>query len=57
MEQNCTKTIICTNETIVDCDTRDIQQIFTAIATGGVPDYEFSWSSGDISGDNNEFKE
>jgi gliding motility-associated-like protein len=41
-------------ETIVDCDTKNIQQIFTAIASGGVPPFQFTWSSGTVSGTNNE---
>ena len=41
-------------ENVVDCEAQDISQIFTAIAVGGVPPYQFNWSSGTVSGANNE---
>lgn len=43
-------------ETITDfdCDTRNVEQTFIARVTGGVPPHQISWSSGTISGSNNE---
>ena len=38
----------------VDCDAQTVNQIFVANASGGVPPFEFSWSSGTVSGLNNE---
>ena len=37
-----------------DCDTQTVIQTFVAQATGGVPPFEFNWSSGTVSGPNNE---
>jgi gliding motility-associated-like protein len=44
-------------ETITDfdCDTRFVNQTFEAKPIGGVPPYQLNWSSGIISGANNEF--
>ena len=42
-------------ETTVDCDTKDINQVFIASGSGGVPPYQYNWSSGTVSGVNNEF--
>ncbi|MUU78312.1 PKD domain-containing protein [Winogradskyella endarachnes] len=39
----------------VDCETASIDQTFLAMATGGVPPFQFSWSDGTVSGQNNEF--
>ena len=41
-------------KTDFDCDTKYIKQNFVAQASGGVPPYLFEWSSGTISGANNE---
>ena len=38
-----------------DCDTRNVEQTFMARVTGGVPPHQISWSSGTVSGSNNEF--
>ncbi|WP_179348786.1 PKD domain-containing protein [Winogradskyella pacifica] len=38
----------------VNCDARTIDQTFIAIASGGVPPFQYSWSSGTVSGVNNE---
>ena len=43
-----------TTETEFDCDTRYVNQTFTAIASGGVPPFQFNWSSGTVSGTNNQ---
>ena len=40
--------------TDVDCDTRYVNQSFVANVTGGVPPHQISWSSGTVSGANNE---
>ena len=40
--------------TITNCSSYTISQIFTAQATGGVAPIQFSWSSGTVSGINNQ---
>lgn len=44
-------------ETITDfnCETRTVNQTFVAKPTGGVPPYQLNWSSGIVSGANNDF--
>ena len=42
--------LIVVTETIADCDTKELYQVFTAEVIGGVPGYEYNWSSGVISG-------
>ena len=42
-------------DTNVNCETRDISQVFEAQVSGGVPPIQLSWSSGTVSGANNEF--
>ncbi|MDO5980332.1 PKD domain-containing protein [Flavivirga spongiicola] len=37
-----------------DCITRNVEQTFVARVTGGIPPYQISWSSGTVSGSNNE---
>lgn len=44
-------------QTIADCVAEEIKQIFEAQVTGGVPPYQLNWSSGTVSGPNNEFME
>ncbi|NRD24080.1 gliding motility-associated C-terminal domain-containing protein [Winogradskyella litoriviva] len=39
----------------VDCETASVDQTFLAIASGGVPPFQFNWSDGTVSGPNNEF--
>ena len=41
-------------ETDADCETRDVIQYYIAEASGGVPPYTYQWSSGTISGTQNE---
>lgn len=41
-------------ETDADCDTREVTQYYVAQASGGVPPYTYEWSSGTVSGVNNE---
>ena len=38
----------------VDCDSRSVNQTFVAMASGGVPPFQYNWSSGTVSGLNNE---
>ncbi|MEZ4975907.1 MAG: PKD domain-containing protein [Flavobacteriaceae bacterium] len=38
-----------------NCETREVNQTFQAVAQGGVPGYTYSWSSGTITGANNEY--
>ncbi|MEY8847623.1 PKD domain-containing protein [Psychroserpens sp. XS_ASV72] len=37
-----------------DCEAKTVDQTFIAMASGGVPPYQFNWSSGNVSGLNNE---
>lgn len=37
-----------------DCETREVDQTFIARVKGGIPPYQLSWSSGIITGANNE---
>ena len=46
--------VTVTTETIADCDIRELYQVFTASTTGGIPDYTYLWSSGEVSGVNGE---
>ena len=41
--------------TDVNCETREISQVFEAQVSGGVPPVLLNWSSGTVSGANNEF--
>ncbi|WP_296381770.1 PKD domain-containing protein [Winogradskyella sp.] len=41
-------------QTEVDCDAKTVDQTFVAMASGGVPPFQFNWSSGTVSGTNNE---
>jgi gliding motility-associated-like protein len=38
----------------VDCETHTVDQTFVAVASGGVPPFVYNWSSGTVSGLNNE---
>ncbi len=38
----------------VDCEAKTVNQTFVALASGGVPPFMFNWSSGTVSGLNNE---
>jgi PKD repeat protein len=44
---------VATN-TEIDCDNFSVIQIFNAQTSGGVPPFTFEWSSGTVSGTNNE---
>ncbi|WP_191963311.1 SprB repeat-containing protein [Flavobacterium luteum] len=46
--------ITVNTKTDVNCDTKKIKQSFIAAVSGGIPPYKLSWSSGTISGTNNE---
>lgn len=41
-------------KTDFDCDTKSVKQTFVAQVSGGVPPYQLVWSSGTVSGINNE---
>ncbi|WP_372937420.1 PKD-like domain-containing protein, partial [Seonamhaeicola sp.] len=41
-------------QTTHNCDTKEVDQYYIAQPSGGVPPYQISWSSGTISGSNNE---
>lgn len=43
-----------TTKTDVNCDTKEVKQNFTAQVSGGLPPYQLNWSSGTVSGANNE---
>jgi gliding motility-associated-like protein len=38
----------------VDCEAQTVNQTFVAMASGGVPPFQYNWSSGTVSGANNE---
>ena len=40
--------------TVANCATNSVTQNFTAQVSGGVPPFQFNWSSGTVSGSNNE---
>ncbi|MBC7845308.1 MAG: gliding motility-associated C-terminal domain-containing protein [Flavobacterium sp.] len=42
-------------KTDFDCETKYVKQTFVADVSGGVPPYQLVWSSGTVSGANNEF--
>lgn len=42
-------------KTDFNCDTKTVKQTFAAQVSGGVPPYQLVWSSGTVSGSNNEF--
>ncbi len=42
-------------KTDFDCQTKFVKQTFAASVSGGVPPYQLVWSSGTVSGPNNEF--
>jgi gliding motility-associated-like protein len=42
-------------QTDFDCETKHVKQTFAAQVSGGLPPYKLLWSSGIISGSNNEF--
>jgi gliding motility-associated-like protein len=41
--------------TNANCNTQTVSQTFSAIASGGMPPYQYYWSSGNTSGTNNQF--
>ncbi|WP_439554335.1 PKD domain-containing protein [Flavobacterium macrobrachii] len=46
--------VAVTTQTDANCTTRIVNQSFVAQASGGVPPYQYQWSSGNVSGTNNE---
>lgn len=46
--------ITVATQTDFDCDARTVNQQFVAQVSGGIPPYQLQWSSGTISGANNE---
>ncbi|MGL2963889.1 PKD domain-containing protein [Flavobacterium sp. RSB2_4_14] len=46
--------ITVNTQTDFNCATREVSQSFIAQASGGVPPFQYQWSSGTISGNNNE---
>ena len=43
-----------TTQAIANCEAQSVTQNFIALTTGGVPPYNYNWSSGTVSGINNE---
>jgi large repetitive protein len=41
-------------ETVANCETQELYQVFTASTSGGIPDYDYQWSSGTVSGANGD---
>ena len=50
-------TINVITDTFADCDAQLVKQRFEARISGGVPPYTLAWSSGTVSGANNQFME
>ena len=48
-------TLVLDQEQQVNCTTRTITNLFEAHVTGGVPPFTINWSSGTVSGVNNQF--
>jgi gliding motility-associated-like protein len=46
--------VAVTTQTNFNCTTRLVNQNFVAQASGGVPPYQYQWSSGNVSGINNQ---
>lgn len=46
--------VLVDTQSEVDCEAHSVNQTFIAMANGGVPPYQFNWSSGTVSGLNNE---
>nr|WP_223845520.1 PKD domain-containing protein [Flavobacterium selenitireducens] len=46
--------ISVTTQTDFNCETHEVSQDFVASVTGGLPPYQLQWSSGTVSGVNNE---
>lgn len=46
--------IAVTTNTDFDCNTKSVKQTFVAQVSGGVPPFQLAWSSGTVSGVNNE---
>jgi gliding motility-associated-like protein len=47
-------TIAVATQTDVDCINHEVLQSFVAQASGGIPPYQYQWSSGTVSGANNQ---
>lgn len=47
--------IAVNTNTVSDCATRFVKQTFSASVSGGMPPFQLQWSSGTVSGANNEF--
>ncbi|MBC3846732.1 PKD domain-containing protein [Winogradskyella echinorum] len=47
-------TIDIETQTEVDCESHNVNQTFVAMASGGVPPFQYTWSTGTVSGINNE---
>lgn len=42
-------------QTEFNCEAKTVNQTFVAMAGGGVPPFQYDWSSGEVSGTNNQF--
>lgn len=49
--------IAVNTKTVADCDARAVKQSFIAAVSGGIPPYKLVWSTGTVSGANNEIME
>lgn len=47
-------TLNVTNNVVFNCDTKQVQQVNTAQASGGVPPFHYTWSSGTVMGTNGQ---
>lgn len=48
-------TLNVTSNVTFNCDTKQVNQINTAQASGGVPPFQYTWSSGAVFGNNGQF--
>ena len=46
--------VVVNTQTDFDCAAHEVTQNFVADASGGVPPYQYQWSSGNVSGNNNQ---
>ena len=49
--------IAVNTKTVANCDARTVKQSFIAAVSGGIPPYKLVWSTGTVSGANNEIME
>ncbi|QEE49813.1 PKD domain-containing protein [Flavobacterium alkalisoli] len=48
-------TLEITTDIVFDCDTQYVRQVNIAHASGGVPPFQYTWTSGEVSGQNGQY--